>query len=244
MLTPSEVLSQLHKQTDVPIYNHIEARMYLRSGQEMIRMVGIFYTSKHLAAATDTALSGWLKCELIFAYYSRSMKTCLGKNPRCWYVRMITIVEVCYFLNNNWWIWLLLEVKPLSMTSVLGHGLSSLKCTISVTSKVNKVQMLNIKQCKINWGQFIYPSFIISPHKFLVPNFFAPSFLAPIFCLICRPLFFGPIIFWPQFLCGGEDLKSYVQNFENYIWIFEFNVGLAIAKLSSSYCQLCSMSPA
>lgn len=51
MLTPSEVLSQLHKQTDVPIYNHIEARMYLRSGQEMIRMGGIYMDEKNLSSA-------------------------------------------------------------------------------------------------------------------------------------------------------------------------------------------------
>ena len=39
MLTPIETMALLHKQTEVPVFNHIDAKMYLRSGQEMLRMV-------------------------------------------------------------------------------------------------------------------------------------------------------------------------------------------------------------
>ena len=104
--------------------------------------------------------------------------------------------------------------------------------------------MLNLKQCKVNWGQFISASFNNLPPNFLAPNFWplfflSPNFLAPNFfsLLIFWPLLFGPLIFWPQFLCvwgGGKNSKLYMN-----LRIFKLNVGLATAKLSSGFCQLC-----
>ena len=75
--------------------------------------------------------------------------------------------------------------------------------------------MLNLKQCKVKWGQFISASFSISPLNFwpliflplnfLAPNFFAlfficPQFLAPKFLHTnCMALIFRPSVF----VCGG-----------------------------------------
>ncbi|XP_063724878.1 STAM-binding protein-like [Symsagittifera roscoffensis] len=52
MLTPSETLCQLHQQAaEVRVYAHIGARMYVRSGAEMIRMGGVYMDEKNLASA-------------------------------------------------------------------------------------------------------------------------------------------------------------------------------------------------
>ena len=99
-----------------------------------------------------------------------------------------------------------------------------------MASKVNKGQMLNFKQCKVKWGQFISASFNISPlnfwplifcplifwpliflpYYFLAPNFLAPKFLHTNFkALIFRPSIC--VCVW-----GAKIIKKVSPNFRKF----------------------------
>ena len=102
-----------------------------------------------------------------------------------------------------------------------------------MASKVNKGQMLNLKQCKVKWGQFISASFNISPlnfwplifcplifwpliflpYYFLAPNSLAPKFLHTNF----MALIFRPSIF----VCGGA--KNYKKVSPKFWKLYEYS---------------------